>query len=87
MPITVTLCVLIAGILNTCTRLWLTENNDKYLKKARGHIGRNVMEITIKMNTIVRKPLMIKMSLTCNDFCCVYYFLDFNIVFKFLAIF
>ena len=28
---------------------------DKYLKKARGHIGRNVLEITIKMKTIIRK--------------------------------
>ena len=33
---------------------------DKHLKKAEGHIGRNVVEITIKMKTIVRKPLMIK---------------------------
>ena len=33
---------------------------DKYLKKARGHIGRNV-EIT-KMKTIVQKPLMIKIN-------------------------
>ena len=33
---------------------------DNYMKKAGGHIGRNVMEITIKMKTIVRKPLMIK---------------------------
>ena len=33
---------------------------DKHLKKAGGHIVRNVMEITIKMKTIVRKPLMIK---------------------------
>ena len=32
---------------------------DKHLKKAGGHIGRNVAEITIKMKTIVRKPLMI----------------------------
>ena len=36
---------------------------DKHLKKARGHIGRNVVEITIKMKTIVRKPLMIKINL------------------------
>ena len=36
---------------------------DKHLKKAGGHIGRNVVEITIKMKTIVRKTLMIKMSL------------------------
>ena len=33
---------------------------DKHLKKAEGHIGRNIVEITIKMKTIVRKPLMIK---------------------------
>ena len=32
---------------------------DKHLKKARGHIGRNIVEITIKMKTIVWKPLMI----------------------------
>ena len=30
---------------------------DKQLKKAGGHIGRNVMEITIQMKTIVRKNL------------------------------
>ena len=69
------------GILNTCTRLWLTESEqatpvdsikdvvrrsvnvpefDKHLKKAGGHIGRNVVEITIKRKTIVRKTLMIK---------------------------
>ena len=69
------------GILNTCTRLRLTESErvtpvdsikdvfrssvklsdfDKHLKKAEGHIGWNVMEITIKMKTIVQKPLMIK---------------------------
>ena len=35
---------------------------DKHLKKAEGHIGQNVVEITIKMETIVRKPLMIKTS-------------------------
>ena len=28
---------------------------EKHLKKAGGHIGRNVVEITIKMKTIVRK--------------------------------
>ena len=33
---------------------------DKHLKKAGGHIGRNVVEITIKIKTIVRKPLRIK---------------------------
>ena len=38
------------------------QNFDKHLKKARGHIGRNVVEITIKMKTIVRKPLMIKIK-------------------------
>ena len=35
---------------------------DKHLKKAGGHIGRNVVEITIKMKTIVWKPLMIKIN-------------------------
>ena len=35
---------------------------DKHLKKAEGHIGRNVVEI--KMKTIVRKTLMIKKKLT-----------------------
>ena len=33
---------------------------EKYLKKTGRHIGRNVVEITIKMKTIVRKPLMMK---------------------------
>ena len=33
---------------------------DKHLKKVGGHIGRNVVKITIKMETIVRKTLMIK---------------------------
>ena len=33
---------------------------DKHLKKVGGHIGWNVVEITIKMKTIVQKPLMIK---------------------------
>ena len=33
---------------------------DKHLKKAGGHIGWNVVEITIKIKTIVRKSLMIK---------------------------
>ena len=33
---------------------------NKHLKKTRGHIGQNVVEITIKMKTIVWKPLMIK---------------------------
>ena len=35
---------------------------DKHLKKAGGHIGQNVVEITIKMKTIVRKPLVIKIN-------------------------
>ncbi len=33
---------------------------DKHLRKAGGHIGRNVVEITIKIKIIVRKPIMIK---------------------------
>ena len=35
---------------------------DKHLKKAGGQIDRNVVEITIKMKTIVRKTLMIKIN-------------------------
>ena len=34
----------------------------KHLKKAGEHIGWNVVEITIKMKTIVRKTLMIKIN-------------------------
>ena len=30
------------------------ESDKKYLKKAGGHIGRNVVQITMKMGTIVR---------------------------------
>ena len=33
---------------------------DKHLKKAGGYISRNFVEIKIKMKTIVRKPVMIK---------------------------
>ena len=33
---------------------------EKHLKKAGGHNGRNVVEITIKTKTIVRKTLVIK---------------------------
>ena len=36
---------------------------DKHLKKAVGHIGRNVVEITVKTKTVVLKPLMIKINL------------------------
>ena len=35
---------------------------NKHLMKARGRISRNVVEITIKMKTVVRKPLMIKIN-------------------------
>ena len=35
---------------------------DKHLKKAGGHIGQNVVEITIRMKAIVRKPFMIKIT-------------------------
>ena len=35
---------------------------DKHMKKAGGHIARNVVEITIKMKTIVQKTLMIKIN-------------------------
>ena len=33
---------------------------EEHLKKAGWHISRNVLEITIKMKTMVQKPLMIK---------------------------
>ena len=36
---------------------------DRHLKKAGGHIGRNVGEISMKMKTIVWKPFMIKKSI------------------------
>ena len=39
---------------------------DKHLKKAGGHIGQNIVEITIKMKTIVWKTLMIKIFLRCT---------------------
>ena len=38
----------------------LVSEFNKHLKQARGHIGRNVVEITIKIKTIVRKPLIIR---------------------------
>ena len=41
---------------------------DKHLKKAGGHIGRNVVEITIKMKIIVQKTLMIKKQIRRNVF-------------------
>ena len=36
------------------------EYDKKYLKKARGHIDRNVVKLTMKMKTIVLKLWMIK---------------------------
>ena len=86
------------GILNTCTRLWLTESEqatpvdsikdvvrssvkvpefDKHLKKAGGHIGRNVVEITIKIKTMVRKTLMIKIGFKCLIFTTFHIFLSY----------
>ena len=41
-------------------KLRLRNLDNNHLNEAGGHIGRNVVEITIKMKTIVRKPLMIK---------------------------
>ena len=45
-----------------CYRRWFPKPSefDKHLKKVGGHVGRNIVEIIIKMKTIVRKPLMIK---------------------------
>ncbi len=44
------------------SKLHLRDLDNKHLKKAGGHIGRNVVEITMKMKTIVRKTLMIKIK-------------------------
>ena len=43
-------------------KLSLRNLDNKHLKKAGGHIGRNVVEITIMMKTIVRKTLVIKIN-------------------------
>ena len=39
---------------------------DKHLKKAGGHIGQNIVKITIKMKTVVWKLLMIKKTEVIN---------------------
>ena len=41
---------------------------DKHLKKAGGHIGRNIVEITIKMKTIVRKHALRHYNLVAVSF-------------------
>ena len=38
------------------------ESDKKYLKKAGGHIGRNVVQITMKMRTIVRITFIFKLN-------------------------
>ena len=43
-------------------KLRLRNLDTKHLMKAGGHIGQNVVEITIKMKKIVRKTLMIKIN-------------------------
>ena len=49
---------------------------DKHLKKAGGHIGRNVAEITLKMKTIVRKPVLIEiLMLVFNCLSIIFFFL------------
>ena len=48
-------------------KLRLRNLDNKHLKNAGGHIDRNVVEITIKMKTIVQKPLMIKYNLIQNN--------------------
>ena len=47
---------------NAYNRYAMCPAGQKHLKKVGGHIGRNVVEITIKMKTIVRKTLMIKIN-------------------------
>ena len=49
---------------------------DKLLKKTGGHIGRNVVGITIKMKTIARKPLKIKIFWLIWRFICYDYFIS-----------
>ena len=55
---------------------------DKHMMKAGGHIGRNVVEITIKMKTMVWKPLMIRLGYVCGS---LYYHLSKIILAKFRA--
>ena len=40
------------------------ESDKKYLKKAGGHIGRNIVQITMKMRTIVRITQIILLSIS-----------------------
>ena len=40
---------------------------DKHLKKVGGHIGRNIVEITVKMKTIVLMIKIIKLRLRNFD--------------------
>ena len=47
---------------------WNLPDFDKHLRKAGGHIGRNVVEIIIMMTTIVRKPIMIRIFLLLDWF-------------------
>ncbi len=51
---------------------------DKRLKKAGGHIGQSVVEITIKMKTIVPKLFMIKITRSSLDFVCSLIFVKIN---------
>ena len=51
-----------SGLLQVFVEVGNLHEFDKHLKKAGGRIGRNVVEITIKMKTIVRKTLMIKIN-------------------------
>ena len=41
---------------------------NKHLKKAGGHIGRNVMEITIEMKKIVRKITYSQLDIKLEQF-------------------
>ena len=44
--------------------------SSKFCEGSGGHISQNVVEIAIKVKTIVRKPLMIKTQLTCWSLFC-----------------
>ena len=53
------------------------EFDKKYLKKAGGYIDRNVVQITIKMRTIVRIIQIILILRSSSKVCCIQMSLEF----------
>ena len=53
------------GSVQSC--VWTLELDMKHLKKAKGCINQNIMNITIKMMTIVQKLLMIKILILISS--------------------